>query len=78
MKGSIGNNDGFRDPAKYLAIKEAVREFNLDFIVISETGRASFSVPFLANLVAGMDYSWFCLPLEGGQVASSPVLTMLL
>jgi hypothetical protein len=57
MKGFMGNNDGFRDLAKHLAIKEAVREFKLDFIVISETGRASFSVPFLANLAAGMDCS---------------------
>jgi hypothetical protein len=65
MKGFIWNSDGFGDPAKHLAIKEAVREFNMDFVVISETGRGSFLVPFLANLVAGMDYSWYCLPPRG-------------
>jgi hypothetical protein len=45
MKGFIWNSDGFGDPAKHLAIKEAVRDFNLDFVVISETGRGSFLAP---------------------------------
>jgi hypothetical protein len=57
-------------------IKEAVREYKLDFIVISETGRDSFSAPFLTNLAAGMDYSWFAYHLEAGQEVSSPVFTM--
>jgi hypothetical protein len=73
MKGFIWNSYGFGEPAKHLAIKEAVREFNLDFVVISETGRGSFLVPFLANLAAGMDYSWYCLPPRGhsGGILSS-------
>jgi hypothetical protein len=65
MKGFIWNSDGFRDPAKHSTIKDAVREHKLDFIVISEAGRDSFSTPFLTNLAAGMDYSWFCLPPRG-------------
>jgi hypothetical protein len=65
MKGFIWNSDGFGDPAKHLNIKEAVREFNLDFVVIFETGRGSFLAPFLTNLAAGMDYSWYCLPPRG-------------
>jgi hypothetical protein len=65
MKGYIWNSDGFRDPTKHSLIKEAVREYKLDFIVISETGRDSFSTPFLTNLAAGMDYNWFCLPPRG-------------
>jgi hypothetical protein len=50
-KGFIWNSDGYGDLSKHLAIKEAVRKFKLDFVVISETRRASFLVPFLANLV---------------------------
>jgi hypothetical protein len=42
-----------------------VKTHKLDFIVISETGRESFSVPFLNNLATSMDYSWFCLPPRG-------------
>jgi hypothetical protein len=57
MKGFIWNSDGFGDPAKHLSIKEVVREFKLDFVVISETGRGSFLAPFLANFASGMDYS---------------------
>jgi exonuclease III len=65
MKGFIWNSDGFGDTAKHSLIKETVKEQKLDFIVISETGRPSFSAPFLSNLAAGMDYSWFCLPPRG-------------
>jgi hypothetical protein len=65
MKGFIWNSDGFRDPAKHSLIKETVKTHRLDFIVISETSRESFSTPFLNNLAAGMDYSWFCLPPRG-------------
>jgi exonuclease III len=65
MKGFIWNSDGFGDTAKHSLIKETMKEQKLDFIVISETGRPSFSAPFLSNLAAGMDYSWFCLPPRG-------------
>jgi hypothetical protein len=57
MKGFIWNNGGFGDPAKHSLIKENVKDQKLDFIVISETGRPSFSIPFLTNLAAGMDFS---------------------
>jgi exonuclease III len=65
MKGFIWNSDGIRDPAKHSLIKDYVKTHKLDFIIISETGRGSFSTPFLNNLAAGMDYSWFCLPPRG-------------
>jgi hypothetical protein len=65
MKGFIWNRDGFGDMAKHSLIKETMKEQKLEFIVISETGRPSFSAPFLTNLAAGMDYSWFCLPPRG-------------
>jgi exonuclease III len=65
MKGFIWNSDGFRDPAKHSLIKETVKTHKLDFIIISEIGRDSFSVPFLSNLAVDMDYIWFCLPPRG-------------
>jgi hypothetical protein len=65
MKGFIWNSDGFGDTAKQSLIKETVKDLKLDFVVISETRRPSFSAPFLSNLAAGMDYSWFCLPPRG-------------
>jgi hypothetical protein len=65
MKGFTWNSDGFGDTAKHSLIKETVKDQKLDFIVISETGRPSFSAPFLSNLATGMDYSWFCLPPRG-------------
>jgi hypothetical protein len=65
MKGFIWNSGGFGDPAKHSLIKENVKDQKLDFIVISETGRPSFSTPFLTNLAASMDFNWFCLPPRG-------------
>ena len=65
LKGLTWNSEGFKDPAKHLFVKEAVRDNCLDFIALLETGRANFTVPFLANLAAGQDFSWFCLPPHG-------------
>jgi hypothetical protein len=76
MKGFIWNSDGFGDPAKHLAIKEAMREFNLDFVVISETGRGSFSAPFLANLAAGWTTAGIACLLGVDLGASSLASTM--
>jgi hypothetical protein len=56
MKGFIWNGDGFRDPAKHSLIKETVKTHKLDFIIISKTGRESFSAPFISNLAAGFAY----------------------
>jgi hypothetical protein len=47
MKGMFCNWDGFRDPKKHRFISDITREQNLSFIGISETGRRSFSDPFL-------------------------------
>ena len=37
----------------------------MDFLALSETGRANFSIPFLTHLAAGLDFAWFCLPPHG-------------
>jgi hypothetical protein len=65
MKGFMWNSDGFGDLAKHLAVKEAIKEHSLDFVVISETGRPKFTTPFLSNLASGMDLNWYCLPPRG-------------
>ena len=65
MRGIFWNTDGLGDPAKHLAINEAVREKKLDFIALLETGRSNFTAPFLKNLAGGLDYNWYCLPPRG-------------
>ena len=65
MKGIFWNSYGFGDLAKHLFVRETIREHKLDFFVILETGRSSFSTPFLNHLAGGFDYQWFCLPPIG-------------
>jgi hypothetical protein len=65
IKGLFWNSDGFGDIAKHLFVKEQLREEKLDFIVLLETRRSHFSIPFLKNLANGLDFSWFCLPPHG-------------
>jgi len=65
MRGMIWNSDGFGDTAKHLAVHEFVKENNLDFVAIIETGRSSFATPFLNFLAAGSDFVWYCLPPHG-------------
>jgi hypothetical protein len=42
MKGIFWNCNGFADPKKYRFLSDLTKEKNLDFIVLSETGRANF------------------------------------
>ena len=58
----FANREGLRDPAKHFFIQEIIREQRLDFLALSETGRANFATPFLSHLSAGLDFAWFCLP----------------
>jgi hypothetical protein len=48
-----------------LFVKESIREYDLDFIALLETGRSNFAVPFLHDLAAGKEFAWFCLPPLG-------------
>jgi exonuclease III len=65
LKGLNWNSEGFKDTAKHLFVKEAIREHKLDFIALLETGRSNFSIPFLNQLAAGFNFNWFCLPPHG-------------
>jgi hypothetical protein len=46
LKGLTWNSEGFQDPGKHLFVKESIREYDLDFIALLETGRSNFIVPF--------------------------------
>jgi exonuclease III len=65
LRGITWNSEGFKDPGKHLFVKESIREYDLDFIALLETGRSSFSIPFLRDLSTGKDFAWFCLPPHG-------------
>ena len=57
-KGAFWNSDGFRDPKKHRFISDLTKEHNLSFIATSETGRRSFTNPFIKNLCSGKNYLW--------------------
>jgi hypothetical protein len=65
MKGCFWNGDGFGHNAKHMFVREIIREHRLDFFAILETGRSSFSAPFLNHLAGGLDFCWYCLPPQG-------------
>lgn len=65
MKGLFWNSRGLSDLAKYRYISEAVRDHNLDFLAIMETGKQDMSTANLARLSGGVDFIWHCLPPRG-------------
>ena len=65
LKGMTWTSEGFRDLGKHLFVKESIRDHNLDFIALLETGRSNFAIPFLRDLAIGRDFAWYCLPPHG-------------
>jgi hypothetical protein len=65
MKGGFWNSGGFRDSAKHIFVNETIRDFKLDFLAISETGRDNFSSPFLNHISGGLYFQWYCVPPIG-------------
>ncbi|KAJ1275216.1 hypothetical protein BS78_05G119400, partial [Paspalum vaginatum] len=65
MKGIFWNSRGLLDLAKYRYISDAVRDLNLDFFAVMETGKQDMSKMNLARLSGGADFVWHCLPLRG-------------
>jgi len=65
MKGIYWNSRGLSDLAKYRYISEAIREQNLDFVAVMETGKKDMSRVNLNRLSGGADYIWHCLPPRG-------------
>jgi exonuclease III len=65
LRGITWNSEGFKDPGKHLFVKESIREYDLDFIALLETGRSNFAISFRRELSAGKHFEWFCLPSHG-------------
>jgi hypothetical protein len=65
MKGIFWNSRGLANLAKYRYISDVVKEHNLDFIAVMETGKQDMSKTSLNRLSGGADFIWHCLPPKG-------------
>jgi hypothetical protein len=63
--------------AKYRFIDEAIKEYDLNFVAIMETGKHDMSKTSLARLSGDKDFIWHCLPREGDLVEFYWVLMLL-
>jgi hypothetical protein len=66
MNGMFQNSRGLGDLAKHSHIADGCRDYDLDFIAISETGRRNFSQSFLDRYQAGLTFSGFLTRLVVG------------
>ena len=65
MKGVFWNSNGLADLAKHRYLADLVREEQIEFIALMETGRDSFPDATLKNLCAGRDYLWHSMAPHG-------------
>jgi len=65
MKGIFWNCNGFADGKKYRFLSDLTKDKSLDFIALSETGRASFPQNTLNTICAGRDFIWHCMAPHG-------------
>ena len=65
MKGIFWNCEGFADTKKYRFLSDLTKEKDLDFIALSETGRANFPQSTLNNICAGRDFLWHYMAPRG-------------
>ena len=65
MNGMFKNSRGLRDLAKHLHIADCIREHNLDFVAILETGKRNYSQSLLNRLSGGEDFEWVSRPPHG-------------
>jgi exonuclease III len=65
MKGVFWNSRGLADLAKHRFLAELVKEEQINFIALSETGRESFPDHVLKNLCAGRDFLWHAMAPYG-------------
>jgi hypothetical protein len=61
MKGIFWNCNGFADHKKYRFLSDLIKEKNLDFIALLETGTTNFPQSTLNNNCAGRDFLWHCM-----------------
>ena len=65
MNGMFANSRGLGDLAKHLHFIHCVRDHNLDFLAISETGKRDYSQSLLNRLSGGIDFACFSIPPRG-------------
>jgi hypothetical protein len=65
MKGLFWNSRGLSDLAKIRYISDAVKEHNLEFVAVMETGKQDISSSNLTRLTGGVDFVWHSLPPRG-------------
>ena len=51
------NSRGLEDLIKHQHIADFIRDYNLDFVAITETGRRDFQVSVLDRLSGGVDFT---------------------
>src|SRR4051794_29111098 len=59
MNGMWANSRGLSDLAKHLHFVDCIKDHNLDFLAISETGKREFLQSLLNRISGGIDFSWF-------------------
>ena len=65
MKRVFWNSRGLADLAKHKFLADLVKEEQINFIALSETGRDDFPDHILKNLCAGRDFLWHCMAPHG-------------
>jgi exonuclease III len=65
MKGVFWNSRGLGDLAKHKFLSDLVKEEQINFIALSETGRDDFPDHILKNLCAGRDFFWHSMAPHG-------------
>ena len=65
MKGVFWNSRGLVDLAKHRFLMDLVKEEQINFIALSETGRDVFPDHTIKNLCAGRDFLWHCMAPHG-------------
>jgi hypothetical protein len=56
MNGTFRNSRGLGDLAKHFHIADCCKDYNLDFVAISETGKQNYSQSLLNRLSGGLDF----------------------
>ena len=62
MRGKIWNSRGLRDLAKHLHIADYIKDHELDFVAITESGRRDFPTHILDHLSGGIEFVWKWIP----------------
>ena len=65
MKGVFWNSRGLGNLAKHRFLSDLVKEEQISFIDLSETGKDDFPDHILKNLCAGWDFLWHCMAPHG-------------